>query len=271
MRIYVIGHNTWLGQKYINEFKNKNIEYVTSDYEVDSNDIVSNIAEEKVTHVIYCLGYQSVVDYGFNLTQNVKKNLYGPVHIAMFCHRYNIHFTYIGTGDIYDYDDDITPGGDRDFNEEDDPNYIRTIYHLVKGQTDRLIKVTDSLNLRIRRPITDNINEEDNHIAKLLKNKNKVSTIPNSYSVLDELIPISLDMIDSQVRGTFNFTNPGKLSDDDILEMYKKTVDPELEWKTCKRDHESNATFDVSLVELSYKITPIQESLGNVLARIKEN
>ena len=76
-------------------------------------------------------------------------------------------------------------------------------------------------------------------------------------------------MINNQVRGTFNFTNPGNLTDDDILKMYKKNVDPELEWKTCKKDHESNAKFDVSLLEMSYKITPIEESLGNILEKIK--
>ena len=50
-------------------------------------------------------------------------------------------------------------------------------------------------------------------------------------SVLDDLIPISIEMMKNKESGTFNFTNPGKISHNEILEMYKNIVDPTFTWK----------------------------------------
>ena len=108
-----------------------------------------------------------------------------------------------------------------------------------------------------------------NYLNVIMNNSNKVSTIPNSYSVLDELIPISIDMIESNVKGTYNFTNTGKLTDDHIMKMYKKIVDPDVDWKTCNKDHKSNAVFDVSLLELNYKICCTKVSVERALERMK--
>ena len=39
---------------------------------------------------------------------NINDNLYVPVSLAMFCDNNNIHFTYIGTGCIFNYDEEHT-------------------------------------------------------------------------------------------------------------------------------------------------------------------
>lgn len=49
-------------------------------------------------------------------------------------------------------------------------------------------------------------------------------------TVLDELLPMSIEMAKRNRRGTWNFTNPGVISHNEILEMYKKYVDPGLKW-----------------------------------------
>ncbi len=53
----------------------------------------------------------------------------------------------------------------------------------------------------------------------------KICGIPNSVSILEDFIPIALDMIANKYTGTVNFTNPGVISHNEILQMYKEIVD----------------------------------------------
>ena len=39
------------------------------------------------------------------LRENVNDNLYSPLLLARLCEKHNIHFTYIGTGCIFEYDE----------------------------------------------------------------------------------------------------------------------------------------------------------------------
>ena len=50
-------------------------------------------------------------------------------------------------------------------------------------------------------------------------------------TVLDELLPYVLDMAKKDTTGTINLTNPGLVSHNEILEMYKKHIDNDFTWK----------------------------------------
>ena len=39
------------------------------------------------------------------LHENINDNLFSPLSLALLCQQRNIHFTYIGTGCIFTYDD----------------------------------------------------------------------------------------------------------------------------------------------------------------------
>ncbi|GLT51614.1 hypothetical protein SLA2020_250140 [Shorea laevis] len=67
-------------------------------------------------------------------------------------------------------------------------------------------------------------------VIKLTKYK-KVINIPNSVSILDELIPISIEMAKKNLTGIWNLTNPGVISHNEILEMYRDYVDPNFAWE----------------------------------------
>ena len=47
----------------------------------------------------------------------------------------DVHFTYIGTGCIY------SSTNNKIFKENDEPNFYLTKYSLIKGFTDKLIKI----------------------------------------------------------------------------------------------------------------------------------
>jgi 3,5-epimerase/4-reductase len=58
-------------------------------------------------------------------------------------------------------------------------------------------------------------------------------------TVLSELIPISLVMAQRKVSGIVNFCNPGAISHNEVLALYKQYVDPDYTW--------SNFSLEVSL------------------------
>ena len=93
-------------------------------------------------------------------------------------------------------------------------------------QVEELLKEYENVcTLRVRMPISSDLSNPRNFITKISR-FNKVVNIPNSMTVLDELLPISVEMARRNCRGIWNFTNPGVVSHNEILEMYKKYINP---------------------------------------------
>ena len=50
-------------------------------------------------------------------------------------------------------------------------------------------------------------------------------------TVLTEMLPASLVMAEKQLTGVYNFCNPGAISHNECLALYKKHVDPAYTWE----------------------------------------
>ena len=241
MKVYIIGYKGWIASMFIRELNKNNIEYTYSNYRAESEEIKEDILKSKATHILCSMGRThgtyngkkyTTIDYLENkstLKINLNDNLYSPLSLALFCDKNNLHFTYIGTGCIFEYNNDYTMKNNVGFTEESKPNFFGSSYSLVKGFTDMLIKNTNALTLRIRMPITSD-NHHRNFITKITTYE-KICNMPNSMSVLDNLIPIAIKMMQHNETGTYNFTNPGSISHNEILVMYKEIVDNNFKWK----------------------------------------
>lgn len=294
MIILIYGHRGWIGQQvisYLNEIKNTKLsKYVNGDIKyICGKARVNNVEEVRneivsiyPTHVISLIGRThgdgiKTIDYLENhLYENVRDNLFSPIVLSMLCKEYNCHLTYLGTGCIFEYDNlDNILNGEKDyklFNEDDKPNFFGSSYSIVKGFTDELMHLTNSLNIRIRMPITSKSNER-NFITKITSYE-KICSIPNSMTVLDELIPIMIDLMCQNYIGTINLVNPGVISHNEILTMYKEIVDPNFTWKnfTIEEQDEilkskrSNNHLDTTLLEKLYPdVKNIKESIKECL------
>lgn len=268
MKIYLIGHKGWIGQMVSNYCRDNHIEVVSSEYRGESKELLDDILNQKPTHVFCCLGRThgtlngktyTTIDYLQNpetLQENINDNLYVPLSLGMFCEKNGFHFTYLGTGCIYSYE--TNEEGKKIFTEEDIPNFFGSNYSIVKGFTNMLIDNVKCLHLRIRMPITSEKNPR-NFITKITSYE-KICSIPNSMSVLDELIPLAIHMMKENIIGTVNFTNPGVISHNQILEMYRDIVDPLFVWKNFTLEEQdqvllskrSNNHLDTVLLETIY-------------------
>lgn len=98
-------------------------------------------------------------------------------------------------------------------------------------QVEDLLKDYENVcTLRVRMPISSDLTNPRNFITKISR-YNKVVNIPNSMTVLDELLPISIEMAKRNCRGIWNFTNPGVVSHNEVLEMYRDYIDPKFKWE----------------------------------------
>ena len=79
-------------------------------------------------------------------------------------------------------------------------------------------------------PIVADLLYPRNFITKIIK-YDKIIDIPNSMTVLPELLPLSLEMTRRGLTGIMNFTNPGAISHNEIMQLYKDYVDEEFKWK----------------------------------------
>ena len=186
-----------------------------------------------------------------------------------------IHYTYLGTGCIFEYDSEHPYGQEIfGFTEESKPNFFGSSYSIVKGFTDKLLhNFEDSvLNLRIRMPITAD-NNPRNFISKITK-YSKICSIPNSMTVLPDFYPIILDLMEKDFKGTLNLTNPGLISHNEMLEMYKEIVDKDFTWENFSIEEQdnilaskrSNNFLDTSKLEEMYpEVLNIKDSVRKIL------
>ena len=95
-------------------------------------------------------------------------------------------------------------------------------------------------------------------------------------TVLPELLPLVLDMMNNKLTGTINLTNPGLISHNEILQMYKDCVDYEFTWKnfTIEEQNEilaskrSNNYLDTTKLELLYpNVSNIKDSVKKCLEK----
>ena len=215
------------------------------------------------------------------LLENVRDNLFSPLLLANICLTKNIHYTYLGTGCIFKFDEAHPYGKEESgFTEDSLPNFFGSSYSVVKGFTDRMMSFYKSnvLNLRIRMPITGMKNPR-NFITKIV-NYEKVCSVPNSMTVLPELLPYVLDMMRNKLTGTINLTNPGLISHNEILQMYKEIVDSDFTWnnftqeeqrKILAADRSNNFLETTKLQTLYPTIKNIRNSVRECLIQYKSS
>lgn len=244
------------------------------------DDLVHQISRVNPDRVVCLIGRthgpgSMTIDYleqEGKLKDNVRDNLYAPFLLAQACRQLGIHMTYMGTGCIFTYDNEKSR-----FDELDRPNFYGSSYSTVKGYTDQMMSTfPDVLNLRIRMPI-HSVSHPRNFITKITSYEH-ICSIPNSMSVLDGLLPLMVKLIITKHTGTLNFTNPGIISHDEILTMYRDIVDPSFTWKNFSQEEQreilsadrSNNELDTSrLKHLFPNIPSIHDAVEECLRQWK--
>jgi len=295
MKFLIFGHKGWIGSMIVKLLEKQNIHFVCAKSRAENKKAVEEeLLLEKPTHVMSFIGRThgttedgtkyTTIDYleqKGKIKENVRDNLFAPMILGLLCKKHNIHFTYLGTGCIFKYDEKHLFGDESTgFLESDLPNFFESSYSTVKGYTDQLMHLLEDncLNLRIRMPIIDKL-EPRNFITKIITYE-YICSIPNSMTVLDDLLPCAIGMAKNNVTGTVNLTNPGVVTHNEILEMYRDIIDPTFTWKNFSKEDQdkilaggrSNDCLDTTkLSNMFPEINHIKTSVKKTIFRMKNN
>ncbi len=99
----------------------------------------------------------------------------------------------------------------------------------------------------------------------------------NSMTVLPDMIPVMVDLMEANITGTMNLTNPGHITHNEILEMYKEKVDPAFTWENFSVEEQnrildskrSNNVLDTRLLESLASVPNIKDSISRLMDNYK--
>ncbi|CAL9089639.1 unnamed protein product [Musa textilis] len=124
--------------------------------------------------------------------------------------------------------------------------------------------------LRVWMPISSDLSTLAISLPNKITHYEKVVNIPNSMAILDELLPVPIEMAERNLTGIWNFTNPGVVSHNQILEMYRDYIDPKFTWKNFNLEEQakvivaprSNNELDAANFKKEFpELLPVKESL----------
>ena len=114
MKILIYGSKGWIGKQVLNYLNNEKIYYIEGNERVNNVDeLEKEIESINPTHILSLIGRThgkiggkiiSTIDYleeEGKLVENIRDNLYSPIILADLCTKYGIHYTYLGTGCIF--------------------------------------------------------------------------------------------------------------------------------------------------------------------------
>ncbi|EFX02264.1 NAD dependent epimerase [Grosmannia clavigera kw1407] len=249
----------------------------------DREAVIAELERVKPTHVFNaagCTGRPNVDWCEDNKEATMRSNVIGTLNLADACFLKGIHLTVYATGCIYQYDD-AHPWGGPGFKETDLANFDGSFYSETKAHVEQVMKhYKNVLILRLRMPVSDDLNPR-NFVTKISK-YDCVVDIPNSNTILTDLLPASVLLAEHGDTGVYNFTNPGAISHNEVLALFKEIVRPAFTWKNFSLEEQakvikagrSNCELDTTklttkLKEYGYEVPEIHVAYRKCFERMK--
>ncbi|RMY29546.1 hypothetical protein D0866_08625 [Hortaea werneckii] len=208
----------------------------TTGVRMENQTEVQRVLDEiRPTHVINCAGKTGRPNVDWcedHKLETIRANVIGTLILADECEMRGIHCTVMATGCIYasQYTPDHTHLLSPAFQETNPANFSGSFYSYTKSRVEDLLRFYPStLILRLRMPVSDDLHPR-NFVTKITHYSHVVS-VPNSNSILHDLLPLAIAMAEHAETGVVNFTNPGAISHNEVLGLYREIVDPGFKWE----------------------------------------
>jgi len=238
------GKTGWIGNKVAKLLQNQGKTVFLAESRIENRSAVAKELDAlKPTFVINAAaltGRPNIDWCESHKPEVIQVNVIGAVTLVDECAKRGIHVTYFGTGCVYNYDAKHTAENGVGFKETEAPNFFGSFYSKTKVIVEELLKPYDNvLTLRVRTAISDDLSTKS-LIYKLSK-YTKVSSNPNSVTILADMLPIAITMMQRRFTGIYNFTNPGVITNNQILGHYIKYIDPEFKFTNWSMEEQTKA------------------------------
>lgn len=280
--VLVFGGKTgWIGQYIVTLLQERKCNVICATSRLENREsIINEINTVKPDFIINAAGITGTPNVDWCEThkqETLRTNVIGTLTLADVAFTYNIHLTNISTGCIYEYDIAHPMGSGIGFTENDEPNFTGSFYSKTKIVLEKLIlEYPNVLNLRVKMPISRDLSR--GFIGKITQYK-KLINVPNSLCVIEDLLPIAVDMTLKGITGNYNFVNPGTASHNEVLDLYKKYINPHFTYENFTIEEQdkilkarrANAELNTEkLLKLYPNIPPIKEALANLFIEAKK-
>lgn len=268
MKILIIG-NGYLGQEFNKHFSDSVMSEVMIEKE---DDVTREIEKAKCEWVFNCAGITGRPNIDWcedNKQETFDGNVLLPLMIARACQKAGVKMMHLGSGCVYSGDN-----RGRGFSEEDAPNFAGSFYSKTKAMSEDMLKDYDVLQLRLRMPIDSDITSERNFIAKITK-YDKVIDVKNSMTIVDDLLKATEVLTSRNRKGIYNMVNPGPMTHSEILDLYKKIVDPKFKYEIMTVDEmhkmtkaeRSNCVLSCEKLAGEIKLATLEERIREILEK----
>lgn len=232
--VLMYGSHGWIGNKIKNILlQNGHIVYEGVARLQEREKIEREIIQYKPDYIINSAGVigKPNVDWCESHRQEtIRSNVLGLINLVDVAFLHDTHVTNIATGCIYVYDEHHPLGSNIVFSENEQPNFTGSFYSKTKALVEEIImQYPNVLQLRIRLPVSNDLSP-NSFIGKIINYK-KLVNIPNSMSVLEDLLPLIPTMLGRRLTGIYNFVNPGTISHHGVMELYKKYINPSHQYE----------------------------------------
>uniref|UniRef100_L2FA78 Nrs er n=1 Tax=Colletotrichum fructicola (strain Nara gc5) TaxID=1213859 RepID=L2FA78_COLFN len=262
-RFLIWGGEGWVANhlKVLLEKDGKEV-YTTTVRMENREGVIAELEKVKPTHVLNCAGCTGRPNVDWcedNKEATMRSNVIGTLNLTDACFLKGIHCT------------------------TDPANFKGSFYSDTKGHVEEIMKhYKNCLILRLRMPVSDDLHPR-NFVTKIAK-YDRVVDIPNSNTLLTDLLPASILMAEHKDTGIYNFTNPGAISHNEVLALFKEIVRPDYTWKNFSLEEQakvikagrSNCKLDTTklekkLKEYGYTVPEVHDAYRACFQRMKAN
>lgn len=248
----------------------------------DREAVIAELERVKPTHVLNAAGSTGRPNVDWcedHKEETIRNNVIGTLNLTDACFLKGIHITVFATGCIYTYDEKHPIGGPG-YLETDNANFAGSFYSETKAHVEEIMKTyPNALILRLRMPVSDDLHSR-NFVTKIAKYE-RVVDIPNSNTILHDLLPASILLAEHKDTGIYNFTNPGAISHNEVLTLFKEYVRPDFTWKNFTLEEQakvikagrSNCKLETTklvnkLKEYNFQVPEIHEAYKGCFQRM---
>ena len=246
-------------------------------------DLLYEIDPEIVINAAGYIGKPNVDVCEDNKEATYKGNVLLPKALAKCCQAANVPLMQISSGCIYTGINEVKIDGKiikKGFSEKDLPNFglhVGSYYSSTKANAESIVQNLCDKHyiLRLRIPF-DKYHSPRNYLSKL-QTYDKLLEARNSMTHRYEFVQACIELwLSKAPYGIYNIVNNGTITTSEVVELIKKYLQPEKDFKFWESEEEfyrigakaprSNCILDNSkLIDAGIKMRPIDEAIEQSL------